>query len=632
MSTSSAPASAGSSQGASSLAPFPVVLTPWASGLPTKPMNHITVTPSGTLYGSWTDAMYVSAGVVQSVDSGATWSPLPSIVADRFASLCADAGPADMIWGTPEAIYGGARRGPYSSTQGGPWVAAPLPGNVVATGIACHPTVPGLIIATSSDAIYRSTDAGVTWTQVESRQLYVSGPVFAPGGRAYAQASFALWGSTDDGATWAAVPSSSFPLKVAPHPGVGGSLFGVVGRTVVHSADHGLTWQGGTAQAHDIVALGVDPEASGTVYALVDGVGVRRSTDNAATFTTVGAGIPFATIETTAWAAASGAFAFPGGGKVIASSWVGTYASVDGGATWSPSEAGITTHHLAGFHPAPGVFLVATFGATAGRVWRTTSAVTPWFNTGLAVPTGGVLFGGNPADPAVFYAQTTSGLFRSADSGVSFGAVNTALSWVTSVAVSWQDANTLYLASSDTGVMKSTDGGQTFAPANEGLGAVARAGVQRIWASPHAAGTLFTCNDDGFFRTNDAAATWTRLATIGLASLSFHPAEAGTLLGHKSWDDYDLAMSSDGGTTWTPLPYFNSPLHIDLATWDPYQADVMWVVHGAHGLFRSPDRGASWAKVTGDPAVDDVAALSAGPDGSLLAATTNHGVKTLTVP
>src|SRR5207249_11895111 len=81
-----------------------------------------------------------------------------------------------------------------------------------------------------------------------------------------------------------------------------------------------------------------------------------------------------------------------------------------------------------------------------------------------------------PQTPTTLYAGTSGhGVFKSADGGGNWSAVNTGLTtpygaiWVNALAIDPQTPTTLYAASSGGGVFKSTDGGGTWSAVNTGL-------------------------------------------------------------------------------------------------------------------------------------------------------------------
>jgi photosystem II stability/assembly factor-like uncharacterized protein len=252
------------------------------------------------------------------------------------------------------------------------------------------------------------------------------------------------------------------------------------------------------------------------------------------------------------------------------------------------------------------------------------------------------------ADPATLYAVTLGGVFRTADRGLSWAAVNLRGD-VTSLAADPVHAGVLYLSVQGEGVIKSTDGGAHWAPANGGLpfqnatpravaldparperlylitsssglwrsgngGASWRsggpAGPRSIAASP-VAGTAFLSANGGVYRTFDAGATW-KLAGRGLPA---GPADALAVAAsdprtvYAYYDAAGLFRSQDGGASWqrqtSPLSGYGDMVALAISARAPR---LLYAAFSNGGLYRSADGGARW---TGLGGISDVRALAA---------------------
>jgi photosystem II stability/assembly factor-like uncharacterized protein len=168
----------------------------------------------------------------------------------------------------------------------------------------------------------------------------------------------------------------------------------------------------------------------------------------------------------------------------------------------------------------------------------------------------------HPAHSNVIFAGTTEGFWRSADGGTSWMLTTSRTLEINAIAVHPKEPQTIYIGTNNYGVMISRDGGRNFAPSNEGysgrrayflLPDRERAG--RVYAA-----TINTATGGGFF-----------------------------------------FVSNDGGETWQPSMR-NMPSRLIAYSILQDRADANVIYLGTNlGLYRSADRGASWAPL-GAPA------------------------------
>jgi hypothetical protein len=178
-------------------------------------------------------------------------------------------------------------------------------------------------------------------------------------------------------------------------------------------------------------------------------------------------------------------------------------------------------------------------------------------------------------------------LFRTRDDGATWSTVN---SWPLNAALNV--SHTLFVAvdqngSAGLGVWRSSDEGQTWQPASHGLTDLA---ITRLAASPDFArdDTLFALSKRSVFRSTDRGTTWTPLADRYAPLLK------------------DLTMS------------FNA-----IALSPDFAHDITLLLGHSSGLWRSADRGETWAAINGGPAATRLAYT---PDGSIVLAAASDGV------
>ncbi len=193
------------------------------------------------------------------------------------------------------------------------------------------------------------------------------------------------------------------------------------------------------------------------------------------------------------------------------------------------------------------------------------------------------------ADPATLYAVTSGGVFKTADRGLSWTAINLRGD-VTSLAADPVHAGVLYLSVQGEGVIKSTDGGAHWAPANGGL-AVQSVAPRAVAVDPARPERLYLLTASaGLWRSGDGGASWRSGGPAGPRSIAVSPA-AGTAFLSANGGVY---RTLDTGATWKPagrgLPAGPADA-LAVAASDPR---TVYAYYNGAGLFRSQDGGASW--------------------------------------
>lgn len=504
-----------------------------------------------------------------------------------------------------------------------------------------------------------------------------------------------LFRSADGGATWAPVGAGALGQSgiraVAVAPSNGAVIYVASERAgVFRSADRGASWSPASAglpssgsSAPVVNALAVDPADPLRVWAGLGGSTftgqprLYRSIDGGASWEVTG---PAELADISINALITG----PGSPPALlgATSRMGVWSSTDGGLTWEKEgDAGLDGLEVYDVAldtsvSAGGSSVRAGALALQWREWAATGGggfkkepLGPWsflnelptylrqikaMELGTApVPTPSPT-SGSPESAArattarVFAATTTSGVYRSDDSGTTWGAANGGLpvrsithlaqpdpgsidivlagtegggvyrttsggaSWtrtsaglaaasVTALAVDPGSAATLYAGTQGGGVLKSTDGGASWAPA-----AVADlvyhdfdAWVSSLAIDPSTPATVFLASNNGVFKSTAGGAAWSRLTPP--APLSFPQVVAIEPGGAAVWAGgfNGVARSTDGGATWTlPTDGFNGRV-LSLA-FDPGAAQTVYAGTDRTGVWKSSNAGATWVEVNND--------------------------------
>ncbi len=505
-----------------------------------------------------------------------------------------------------------------------------------------------------------------------------------------------LFRSADGGVTWAPVGAAALGQSgiraVAVAPSNGAVVYVATERAgVFRSADRGASWGPASAglpssgaSAPVVNALAVDPADPLRVWAGLGGSTftgqprLYRSIDGGASWAVTGPA-ELADISINALITAG-----PGSPPALlaATSRMGVWSSTDGGLTWEKEgDAGLdglevydvaldTSVSAAGSSARAGALALQwrEWAATGGGGYKK-EPLNPWsflnelptylrqikpMELGTAPPptpsptSDSPEPAGRATSPRVYAATTTSGVYRSDDSGATWGPANGGLpvrsitcleqpdvdsidivlagtegggvyrttsggaSWtrtsaglaaasVTALAVDPGSAATLYAGTAGGGVLKSVDGGTSWAPAAVG-DLVYRdfdPHVTALAIDPDVPATLYAATGQAAYTSTSGGAAWSRLTPP--APLSFpqvvaiEPGRTAVWVG--GFDG--VARSTDGGATWTsPTDGFNRRV-LSLA-FDPGAAQTVYAGTDRTGVWKSSNAGATWVEVNND--------------------------------
>lgn len=240
------------------------------------------------------------------------------------------------------------------------WIAPPLitrsiPPHI--SGVAFDPATPGLVLASVGwDNLLRSVDGGLTWTVLSSWQPTIS---YMPFHVLYGEQprTFYMWGAnqiyktTDAGDTWTQLPYGP-PCNtidtLTVHPSQPQVLYAGTRSGFVRSLDGGQTWDSpymGCLGGLSVAALGAAVDPPNIVYAGRSDYsgGVWRSTDQGANWTNVSGNLPPGSLGGKIPIGkvivdprnANVVFAHAAGGVV--------YKTTNGGAEWTLLQQGVET-------------------------------------------------------------------------------------------------------------------------------------------------------------------------------------------------------------------------------------------------------------------------------------------------
>lgn len=286
----------------------------------------------------------------------------------------------------------------------------------------------------------------------------------------------------------------------------------------------------------------------------------------------------------------------------------GLFKSVDAGATWRQTGAGLHNHSLLALavDPLAPSNLYAT--TDTGGVFRSTDSGEHWTATNEGI--GARYVGAIAVDPhragSVYAGAEAGRVFHSADAGATWSelASPTSRVGVTAVAVDPVTPDLVYVGTNSEGIFWSADHGAKWSRPS------GRMSHGTVWnlTFDHAPGSLFVGTHDGLFRSANAGTSWTPsnrgLRSWNVLSLASDPSAPATLYAGTAAAIY---KSSDAGQSWTEL---QADLYVSALAVDPRSP---WIVYAATqlGVIKSTDGGAKWTALhlAGAPA-EAQAALS----------------------
>ncbi len=383
---------------------------------------------------------------------------------------------------------------------------------------------------------------------------------------------------------------------------------------VFRSSDGGTTWvnAGWFPGCSTVSLLTVDPQNSGTVYATTQCGGVLKTTDGAATWSAVNAGLPagsngnYATVNALAIDPQNPRTIYAGTEADVAP----VYKSTNGGATWTAAGLGLPVQHgvlSLAIDPRNSATLYA--GVRGGGLYKSANGGAAWTaaNTGMRPFSSDSALVIDPKQPNTLYTWNGDGLFKSTDGGSTWSQPKPGLpfSFLYSLAIDAQNTSVLYAGIYCCDVFKSTDGGTSWVPTHSGVIVQELGGNSFIYVTTDARGTVYASGPTGFFKsmnggTNWSAASFAGLAATRISSIVADPQNPRTLYTVISAPSPSgVFKTSDGGASWRAvnLPCCVSALGIDAQNTSTVYAGTGGTGTGNAGAFKSTDSGTGWTKL-----------------------------------
>ncbi|MFE9374556.1 WD40/YVTN/BNR-like repeat-containing protein [Streptomyces sp. NPDC006711] len=497
-----------------------------------------------------------------------------------------------------------------------------------------------LLLGSRKNGLWRSTDHGASWRQVESFPVKdgassgagISFVTYGPKGSGavyvgVADKSTSLYRSADGGATWQAVTGQ--PTGRLPQHGVvtgDGTLYltytdnlgpnGVTGGSVWKYAPNGGSWKDVSPShgSYGFSGLAVDPRKPSTVMVTTldrwyPGDEIYRTTDGGSTWKALAgssvrdaSGAPYVGTGTGHWMTALAIDPFDSG-HVLYGTGNGIWRSKDADAPtshWTVGAQGLEETAILDAIAPPGGATVLTAMGDQGGFRHTDLTRVPPGRMKNPLMSNSTDIDYAEQKPSVMARVGTGGQqdgAYSTDGGVTwhgFAAEPVAGAHSGRIALA-ADGATLVWTQAGQSPYRSTDNGATWTKVR-GLGTGAE-----VVADRSSARTFYSLTGGTLYAGTDGGATFTARST-GLPAdgrLKAVPGRAGDLWiagGGKG-----LFHSTDGGGTFTRLTSVTSASAIGFGKAAPgasYQTlYLIGTVKGVTGVFRSTDEGATWTRV-----------------------------------
>lgn len=484
----------------------------------------------------------------------------------------------------------------------------------IVTG-AYHPTDPNVIyVGPANGGVWKSTDAGSTWLPQTDYEVSLSmgaiaidpvNPeiVYAGTGEAtYSAVSYygrGLLKSTNGGGSWTnyitGLPASTYFSRLKIRPNNSTQLLAALGNNGLYrSTNSGASWtQILTGRVDDVV---FSPSGD-TAFAVGSGIGIRRSINGGASFSTYGATGLAAGSRThfdlaqsnpsIMWAA------------VYASSNVNVFKSTDYGLSWSA------------------ITMPTSFSSNAGQAWYDLYCLI------------------NPKNPNKVYIGTidvwrteNGSSFTNITNGYSGGNVHVDQHYI----VFHPTQENTILSLNDGGIWRSTNNGTNFTNLNQTLTVTQ---FYRIAASPFMPSRILGGTQDNGTQRTDSTLNWAAVYGGDGGEVCFNPFNSNFILGETQYNG--IFRTTNGGTSWSSaqsgLSSSENAAWVGPIIHHPTISGTFYTAR--QSFYKSTNNGSNWVAVSGNVngtnAVRELAQSKTNPNiifattGSQILKSTNEG-------
>ena len=246
----------------------------------------------------------------------------------------------------------------------------------------------------------------------------------------------------------------------------------------------------------------------------------------------------------------------------------------------------------------------------------------------------------HPTKPNIIYVATEEGVYKTRDGGQGWMRLTEGLSRIRAMNLVIDPllpAN-VFVGTLADGVYKSPDGGRRWLSRNTGIqkGTIS-ANVNQLVFDPRDSQTLYAATTVGVFRSMDGGQSWEERMNkmneinfiVALAVDPEHPniLYAGTSGGvYRSFDGTESWIKINNGLVPDDAKMASMALGVNKLVIDPLNTDIVYA-GTIKGLFKTSNKGESWAKIQGNFSEPYISSLVINPsDTSHLYVGTSEGV------
>ncbi|MDQ6799258.1 MAG: hypothetical protein M3041_00310 [Acidobacteriota bacterium] len=567
---------------------------------------------SGTVY----IATY-GGGVLKSTDGGQSYGWFNH----GLGSLAISSMAMDPV--NPNNVVAGTLgNGLFRTVDGGEnWTATTEITSVI-TFVAVDPLDPSIWYAgyMGAPTIRKSTDGGKTWVNSSSGIAPISVWSIVPdprnSGVVYAAtAGSGAFKTSNGGLTWTPMPLPPVVWYLALDPTDSRIVYATTnGEGVFKSEDAGATFtRVGSPSIGIVISLAVDPTDTQRLYAATASAGIEVSEDGGETWTptSIRKGIAI-TLTVTSTGQVFAGTAFDGvfvQARAIRQESDGSEPEWgDRSARRKPHPARfkrIVSEELRAVDAQNIVNIVidprntshVILGTNDGGILATENGGESWADVGkgfFSRASRRAVFDPNVSGRVYAGSFNGGGLYRSDDNGFTWrrSMIGSAVAYVWAAGVDPFSGSVYAGVLNNEGLWRSTDEGATFTRVDGSL----IPQVRDIVFDRTTRDKMFIAANGGLFRSLDGGKSFSKLASLGVHSVTIDPANANIV--YAGTQTGGVLKSVDGGATFAPT---NTGLTTTFSTSrgngvaiDPTNSSILYVGTEGAGVFKSMNAGASW--------------------------------------